>query len=225
MANPKRYLKFPKTAVMTPRLRALKPRPELPVRETKLLEEEADRILAASGWVDTGKYGARDLNGLTLRSLDDDLLTPELEETSLWADDRGVAELLDEVTLIAGLNKRELAVVRSIVEGSVWGPNTGGYARVALELGTTPRAIKERWLRARKKLIENWASEDEDAYVVHFHASGNEGTGFTVVVGQARLWGPQLAPEDRSRTVHVSTIADSDWVFAPSLDPEGWPLL
>ena len=230
MADPKNHLKYPQGSTMTPRLRATRPRPGVVPADNTKIEAEADALLRESGFDDAGRYGARvrgETGGVPMLPLDDERVAETLEQgrVSVWADDDDVDELMTEVTGLCGLTKREAQVVRAIVEGGVWGPHAGGYARVALELGTTAKNVKETWLRARKKLIEHWAADDYQMPEVKFHKSLSEGNGFTVVVGGSRTWGPQLDPKDRTRAVTVSTVSDADWKYEPSLDPEGWPLV
>lgn len=227
MADPKNHLKYPQGSAMTPRLRATDPRPGIVPADNSKIEAEASALLRASGFTEAGLTGVWGPDGARVASLDDDRAVDieESEPRSLWADDDAVDELMAEVTDLCGLTKREAQVVRAIVEGGVWGPHAGGYARVALELGMKPGAVKWHWQNARKKLIEHWTADDYQMPKVTFHRSSSEGNGFTVVVGGPRTWGPQMMPEDRNRAVTTSTVSDADWKYQPSIDPDGWPLV
>lgn len=223
MATEKWYLRYPKSATITPQLRKTVPKPGLvdPARYS-LLEEEADRLLEEAGLLEP-KTRTRDGAGryvFSIREGTDQEITPQ--ETSLWSDDAAVSELMSDLTEVCALRPREETIVRAIVDGAVWGPHTGGYSRLADQLSTTPGAVKKAWSQTRAKLIEHWTGEDEGTYVRPKVKSSKQGHGFTLVVGADRAWGQR--PEVYPAPVTVSQVSDADWKYRPALDPDGWPL-
>lgn len=88
-----------------------------------------------------------------------DYLEDETDYGELLEDD-GHGEFVDEIRPIAGLTPGESEIVRWIVSGNTM---TGvDYSeRLALALGSTPGSVRVLWLKARRKLIENWADEPE----------------------------------------------------------------
>ena len=92
---------------------------------------------------------------------DDARLAEALDE--LEADDvvpgQDPKTFVTEVTEIAGLTKQERRVVYAIVDGSPIPDGKNYTAPLAKRLNTTPKAVRNAWEKARKKLRDNWAAE------------------------------------------------------------------
>lgn len=66
---------------------------------------------------------------------------------------------MDVVSEIAGLTKQERRVTLAIVDGSPIPDGKNYTGPLARRLNTTPKAIRNAWIKAKAKLRQNWAAE------------------------------------------------------------------
>lgn len=127
------------------------------------LVKEANDLLAAAGYPVTLLEGMRDGSGKKVLQPSDagwELLATiedKPEEVNRW-EEEDIEQFVESVSVAADLTKREAQIVRFLAEGDLWGPHTGGYQRLARSVRSTPEGVRKAWGRARKKLVDNWAS-------------------------------------------------------------------
>lgn len=102
-----------------------------------------------------------DANGKRVLPYDDEQYAEILEEleaepVALFQDPK---TFVREVTEVAGLTKQEARVVGAIVDGSPIPDGKNYTGPLARRLNTTPKAVRNAWEKARKKLRDNWAAE------------------------------------------------------------------
>lgn len=99
--------------------------------------------------------------GTPVLPYDDDRLSEALEdlESENQVHHQDSRAFLAEVAEIASLTKQEKRVTFAIVDGSPIPDGKNYTGPLAKRLNTTPKAVRNAWEKAKKKLRDNWVAE------------------------------------------------------------------